>query len=149
MTILTHGAAISLLGVLQSYSEFSSLRNFLNSSSSTTSLITNANNFTFFAPNNAAIQSYIAENPTALTDGSLEAVLQYSLLKGGYPSLSFTDTPRFAASNLVNSTYANVTGGQAAELILGDDGRPQVVSGNRSISNSPSTVCLQELSLKN
>ena len=136
----THGSAITLLQVLQSYSELSTLYSYINGSSNLTSLVSNPNNFTFLAASNDAIESFIVQNPNTLTADLLEATLQYSLLKGGYPTLSFSNTPQFVASNLVNATYANVTGGQAVELSLDSSGTPQVVSGNRSISTSTSTV---------
>ena len=71
----------------------------------------------------------------------LEATLQYSLLQGGFPSLSITKEPQFVPSNLVHATYSNVTGGQRVELVLGSDGTPGVVTSNQSISTSTSTVC--------
>jgi hypothetical protein len=140
--LVTHGVSITLLGVLQSYTELSDLYRFVNASSTATGLLASADNFTFFAPNNDAIQTLIAENSSALADGSFEATLQYSLLKGGFPTLSFSNGAQFVASNLMNSIFANVTDGQAVELVLGDNGRPQAITGNKSVSTSLSTVCL-------
>lgn len=132
--------AITLLQVLQSYSELSSLSGYVNASANATALLANANNFTFFAASNAAIAKFATQNSNALAEDVLEATLQYALVKGGYPSLSFSDTPQFAASNLVNGTYANVTGGQAMELVLGSSGSLEVISGNKTISTAPATV---------
>lgn len=146
-TLVVHAISITLLGVLQSYPELRDLYRSVNASSNATSLLASANNFTFFAPNNNAIQSAINENPDVLTDGSFEAILQYSLLKGGYPTLSFSNVSQFVSSNLINSTYSNVTDGQAVELLKGENGRPEVVTGNKSISTSPSTVCLPDFGL--
>lgn len=139
--LVTHGVSITLLGVLQSYPELGNLYSFVNASANTSSLLASANNFTFFAPNNDAIQRVITQNPSSLTDGSFDAIVQYSLLHGGYPTLSFSNISQFVASNLINSTYTNVTGGQAVELVLSDNARPQAVTGNGTISTSPSTVC--------
>lgn len=147
-TLVTHGSAITpitLLQVLQSYPELSTLHSHVNASSNATSLLSSANNFTFLAPNNDAIDSFISQNPHALTEDLLEAILQYSLLRGGFPALSFSNTSRFVSSNLVNASYANVTGGQAAELVLSTSGTPQVVTGNKSISTSILTVCPKSL----
>lgn len=132
--------AITLLQVLESYSELASLASYVNSSEQATALLANANNFTFLAPSNAAIAKFTGNNPNVLTQDLLEATHEYSLLKGGYPSLSFTETPQFVSSNLVNGTYANVTGGQVVQLISNSDGQNQVLTGNKSISISSTAV---------
>jgi hypothetical protein len=144
LTLVTPGSCITLLGVLQSYPELSTLYSYVNSntnaSTNATSLLSNANNFTFLAPSNTAIKNLLASNADALTPDLVNALLQYSLLNGGYPSLSFTNESQFVASNLNNASYANVTGGQAVELVLGADGEPNIVTGNKSISTAPGTV---------
>jgi uncharacterized surface protein with fasciclin (FAS1) repeats len=129
---------------LQSYPELSTLYNYVNGNGSTngTGLLGNANNFTFLAPSNTAINNYLANNPDALTKDLVDALLQYSLLNGGYPSLSFTNNSQFVASNLNNASYANVTGGQAVELILNANGEPMIITGNKSVSTAPGTVRL-------
>lgn len=134
-------AAISVLDVLKSQPQLSVFYGYVNGSTNGTNLLRSANNFTLLAPSNDAIIAFLAKNPTALTKDAIDATIQYSLLQGGYPSLSFTDTPQFAATNLQNATYSNVTGGQRVELILGSSGQPQAVSGNKSVSASPTTVC--------
>jgi hypothetical protein len=143
-TLVTPASCITLLGVLQTYPELSTLYSYVNgnnnASTNATSLLSNANNFTFLAPSNTAIKNLLASNADALTPDLVNALLQYSLLNGGYPSLSFTNESQFVASNLNNASYANVTGGQAVELVLGADGEPNIVSGNKSISTSPGTV---------
>lgn len=148
LTLVTPGSCITLLGVLQSYPELSTLYSYVNGNGSTngTGLLGNANNFTFLAPSNTAIKNYLASNPDALTKDLVDALLQYSLLNGGYPSLSFTNNSQFVASNLNNASYANVTGGQAAELILNVNGEPTIITGNKSVSTASGTVCLSPLS---
>ena len=141
-TLIVQCACISLLGVLQNQPELSTLYGYVNASSNGSSLLGSANNFTFLAPSNKAIANLLARDPTALSKNVLDATLQYSLLHGGYPSLSFTNTSQFVTTNLNNASYANVTGGQRIELLLGSNGEPHIVSGNKSISQSPSTVCL-------
>ncbi|KAF8855939.1 FAS1 domain-containing protein [Acephala macrosclerotiorum] len=135
--------AITLLQVLRSYSDLSSLSGYVNASANATALLANANNFTFLAASNAAIAKFATQNSNALAEDVLEATLEYALLKGGYPSLSFSQTPQFAATNLVNGSYANVTGGQAMELVLGSSGSLEVISGNKTLSISPASdiVC--------
>ena len=140
-TLATGGSAITLIDVLSSYPELSALHSWANASSNVTSLLASANNFTFLAATNDAVGKYLSRFPNNLTEDVLEATFQYSLLRGGFPSLSFTNTSQFVATNLVNARYANVTGGQAVELVLGAGGNPQVVTGNRSIATSTSAVC--------
>jgi len=146
-TLATRGYAITLIDVLASHPELSTLHGYVNASSSVTSLLASANNFTFLAPTNDAVGKYLSKFPNNLTEDVLEATFQYSLLRGGFPSLSFTNTPQFVATNLVNASYANVTGGQTVELVLGADGNPQVVTGNKSTATSTSVVCLKSLFL--
>jgi hypothetical protein len=138
-TLVASGSAITLIEVLSSYPQLSSLYTYINSSSTLTSLLANSNDFTFLAPSNDAIASFNSQNPGVLSQ-TWEANIQYNLLQGSFPTLSFSDTPQFVASDLVNGSYANVTSGQAVELVLGSDGTPQVVTGNKSISTSTSTV---------
>jgi hypothetical protein len=138
-TLVAYGSAITLIEVLSSYPQLSSLYSYINSSSTVTSLLANSNDFTFLAPSNDAIASFNSQNPDVLSRTWL-ANVQYGLLQGGFPTLSFSDTPQFVASNLVNGSYANVTSGQAVELVLGSDGTPEVVTGNKSISTSTAAV---------
>lgn len=144
-TFVANGFAISLIQVIQSRPELSILNTYINNSTNITNFLSNANNFTFLAPNNNAVGSFLSNNPNVLTAGLLDATFQYSLLRGGYPKLSFTNTSQFPVSNLVNSTYSNVTAGQAVELVLDGNGSPQVVSGNKSIGTPSTTVRLLKL----
>lgn len=140
LTITTPCSARSLLEVLQTTPDLSSIYSHINASSNLTKYLADANNFTFLAPSNSAIDRFVSSNSKNLSNDLLEATVQYSLLRGGFPSLSFSNTSQFAASNLVNTTYANVTGGQAVELVLATNGTAQVVSGNKTIGAATSTV---------
>jgi hypothetical protein len=145
-TLASHGWAITLLQVLQTYPQLSSLNTLVNSSANATALLANSNNFTFLAPSNNAISSFNSQNPGVLNGTQLLPNIQYGLLKGGYPSLSITSTPQFIQSNLSAPEYANVTGGQAVELVLGSDGTPEFISGNGSISKSTAAVSFKNSS---
>ena len=147
-TLVSHGWAVSLLEVLQSYPQLSSLYTLVNSSSNATALLANANNFTFLAPSNDAISKFNAQNAGVLNGTQLVSNIQYGLLKGVYPALSISSTPEFVQSSLSDSTYANVTGGQAVELVLGSDGAPEAITGNRSISTSSGSVSPKRPSLR-
>lgn len=132
--------AVSLLQVLQNYSELSSLYSYVNASSRATSFLTAANNFTFLAPSNTAIAKYIFHNPQVLTEDLLDATFQYSLLEGKYPSLSISELPQIVHSSLDNVTYSNVTGGQSLQLARNSDGTLEILSGNKTTSKSTTEV---------
>jgi hypothetical protein len=117
LTLVSHGFAITLLEVIATYPQLSTLNTYVNVTSNVTSLLTSANNFTFLAASNTAISSFISDNPNVLTNDLLQATLQYSLLKGGYPTLSFSNVSQFVPTNLVNASYANVTGGQVCGFL--------------------------------
>ncbi|KAG0646823.1 hypothetical protein D0Z07_6170 [Hyphodiscus hymeniophilus] len=130
---------ITPLQALQSFPQLSTFQSYIDASPNFTSLLSNANNFTLLAPTNDAFATFTSQNGNLLNSTLLEATLQYSLLNGSFPTLSFTNASQFAATNLNNATYSNVTGGQRIELVLGSDGAPQVLTGNRSISTSTTT----------
>ncbi|PVH77458.1 FAS1 domain-containing protein, partial [Cadophora sp. DSE1049] len=102
-----------------------------------------SNNFTFLAPSNDAISALIQSKGNAtLHEDLLLASVQYGMLKGGYPTLSFTNNSQFASTNLASPKYANVTGGQTVELITDEIGNPEVVSGNKvSASVGDELIC--------
>jgi hypothetical protein len=120
LTLVSHGFAITLLEVIATYPQLTTLNTYINVTSNITSLLTNANNFTFLAASNQAITNFIGNNPNILTNDLLQATLQYSLLKGGYPTLSFSNVSQFAPTNLVNASYANVTGGQVCDFFISE-----------------------------
>jgi hypothetical protein len=135
--------AITPLQAIQSFPQLSTLQNYINASSNFTSLLTSANNFTLLAPSNDAFTAFINQNGN-FTNDQLEANLQYSLLQGGFPKLSFSNTTQFVATDLNNATYSNVTGGQRVELVLGSDGSPEVLSSNKSTSTITSAVSFED-----
>lgn len=143
--LVSQATAITPLQAIASYPQLSTLQTYITASSNFSSLLTNANNFTFFAPNNDAWAAFANQNGNITNSALLEATLNYSLLLGGYPALSFSNTSQFVPTNLVNGTYTNVTGGQRVELLLGSDGTPQVLTSNKTISASTSTVRRENL----
>lgn len=126
----TFGAVV--LTVLDQTEELSALNSYVTNSSILTKLLSSADNFTFLAPSNAAIEEWLSSSDTLTTD-VIDTTLTYHLLHGRFPTLSFTPEPQFVHSFLENITYANVTGGQVVEL-LSQNGQAQVGSGNKSIS---------------
>ena len=136
--------AITPLQAIQSFPQLSTLLSYINASPNFSSLLTSANNFTLLAPSNDAFAAFVNQSGNFTSNGQLEANLQYSLLQGGFPKLSFSNTSQFVASNLHNATYSNVTGGQRIELVLGSDGSPEVLSSNKSISSLTSAVSVED-----
>ena len=138
--LASHGWAITLLEVLQTFPQLSALNALVNSSAPATALLANSQNFTFLAPSNTAISNFNSQFPGLLNSSLLLPTIQYGLLKGSLPTLSITDTPQFIQSNLSGSAYANVTGGQVVELVKASDGTAEFISGNRSISKNAAAV---------
>jgi hypothetical protein len=138
--LASHGWAITLLEVLQTYPQLSALNTLVNSNASATALLANSQNFTFLAPSNTAISNFNSQFPGLLNSSLLLPTIQYGLLKGIYPTLSITHTPQFIQSNLSGTAYANVTGGQVVELVTASDGTAEFISGNGTISKNAAGV---------
>lgn len=141
LALINHVCALSLLEVLASYEELSTVYTQINASAALVSLLEGADGFTFFAPTNNAIEAFMKAQRNTSQDAVFQATIQYSLVKGGFPRVSFTDEPQFVPTNLVDAKFSNVTGGQVVELVE-SNGKPQVISGNRSISTLTTSVCV-------
>lgn len=129
--LLHSSQALSLIEVLASTPELSTLYERVNSSTVINPLLAAADDFTFFAPSNTAIATFLKSQLNATSDAAFQALIQYSLVKGGFARVSFTEEPQFVKSNLVDAKYANVTGGQALELVE-RGGQAVVISGNQT-----------------
>jgi len=94
------------------------------------SLLTNAKNITILAPNNAALNAVLNATGSSLASdpGAVAALLSYHVLNGTYYSSQIKNISAFIPTLLTNSSYANVTGGQVVESILGH-GNVSVISG--------------------
>ncbi|KAK0101777.1 hypothetical protein ONS95_006930 [Cadophora gregata] len=124
--------AITLLELIGTTPELSTLYSYVNGSANAANFLASSNNFTFLAPNNDAISALIQSKGNAtLTEDLLLASVQYGMVKGGFPTLSFSNNSQFVSTNLAGPKYANVTGGQTVELVTDEIGNPQVVSGNK------------------
>ena len=133
----------SLITTLQSKSELSTLNSYINASSKLQNLFSTASDYTFLAPSNDAIKSWISTRSTPPAQDEIEAILTYHLVNGSFPTVSFTDQPQFAPTHLTNSSYSNVTispAGQRVELLLGSERQPQIVSSNQTISTVQTKV---------
>jgi uncharacterized surface protein with fasciclin (FAS1) repeats len=136
----------SIIPTLESYSDLSTLSAYVNGSTKLYNLLNTATNFTFLAPTNDAITQWIAAqgNSTPAAD-IIEATLSYHLLNGSWPTVDFTSEPQFAATNLNNASYSNVTifpGGQRVELIESSVGDPEFISSNKTATTISAKVCI-------
>jgi hypothetical protein len=95
--------------ILSSYSQLSRLSTLVESLPLLVQQFNSADNFTFLAPTNDAISSWLTTNRSM---DYIQAALQYHLLNGTYPSASISSTPIFIPTALTNPSYCNVTGGQ-------------------------------------
>ncbi|KAE8441548.1 hypothetical protein EG329_004856 [Mollisiaceae sp. DMI_Dod_QoI] len=133
----------ALLSILQSTpATLSTLNSFINSSTTLKSLLSTANNFTFLAPNNDAFKNWLAEQGSTPSQDIIDATITYHLLNGGFPTVLFSSTPRIVPSNLKDPKFANVTTGQAVELLSAGKAS-EFISGSKTVSTitSPDIVC--------
>lgn len=74
-------------------------------------------NYTILAPSDGAFAAYVAAGGDVKGSGDLRALLEYHILQGLHPSLTFDATPQFLPTILTNQTFTNVTGGQVVEVV--------------------------------
>ncbi|KAI0398864.1 FAS1 domain-containing protein [Xylaria palmicola] len=93
--------------------------------------LNNAQNVTFLAPNNDALDAIMNNsNGTnssvpASSQGGIEALLSYHVLNGTYYASNFTNTSQFIPTRLTNTSYTNLTGGQVVECL--SEGQENVI----------------------
>lgn len=141
LPLVPHVCGLSLLEALAQYPELSTLSSKVKAAPVLTSLLGGADGFTFFAPTNTAIEALLRGQFNTTADATLQAIVQYSLVKGAFPSVSFTNESLFIPTNLVDAKYSNVTGAQVVELVE-KDGEQHVISGNRTVSKLITAVSL-------
>ncbi len=125
----------TILNILSAHPQLSSLSALVNSLPLLVHQFNSADNFTFLAPTNDAISSWLATNRS--TD-YIQAALQYHLLNGTFTSASIPSTPVFLPTALTNNSYCNVTGGQKVKA--SNDGHLSFGSALQTTSNALSTV---------
>lgn len=134
----TQISALTLLELLKATPELSTLYNRINASTYLTGFLQNSSDFTLLAPSNDAFIK--GSGSGNMTDDQFTAFVQYSMLRGAFPKLSLGTERQFVNSNLNNSNFANVTGGQAVGLGIGGKGQVEVLSGNGTVSDSSKNV---------
>jgi uncharacterized surface protein with fasciclin (FAS1) repeats len=118
----------SLTDALGSLPQLSNLTTFLGLYPDLVSQLSGATNITILAPNNAAFAALLntTAGAAAANDTELvQAILQYHVLSGTYPSFNGTSFP---VTSLSAPAYTNVTGGQVVQAV-GDDSGVSFYSG--------------------
>lgn len=83
-----------------------------------------ATNVTVLAPTNEAFQAYLESvgvELSAVTSDQVAALLQYHVLNGTYQAANITESPVFVNTLLTNTSYTNVTDGQAVGARVEED----------------------------
>jgi hypothetical protein len=125
----------TILDIISTNPQLSDLSRLVNSHPFLVQQFKSADNFTFLAPTNDAISSWLATNPPS---DDIQATLQYHLLNGTFPIVSIPSTPIFIPTALTNQSYCNVTGGQ--RVMVSNDGHLLFGSALQTTSNAVSTV---------
>jgi hypothetical protein len=109
-------SAQSLTKALSQQPSLSNLTTYLGLFPSLVTQLESLKNVTLLAPNNQAFEALLNSTPSlASNPGLLESVLTYHVLNGSYAN--FSSSAAFIHTALMNTTYANVTGGQVVEAI--------------------------------
>jgi uncharacterized surface protein with fasciclin (FAS1) repeats len=99
--------------------------------------LSSADNFTFIAPTNGALSTWLSTNRS---QDLLEATLTYHLLQGTYASTSLKDHPKIIPTALTNTSFTNVTAGQRVKAY--NNGHVIIESGLKNSSNVITPVSL-------
>lgn len=86
-----------------------------------------------------AFKKWLAEQGSAPRQDVIDATITYHLLHGGFPTVLFTSKPQFVPSAMTTTAFANVTTGQAVELISSGK-TSQLITGSKTVSTITSPV---------
>ena len=136
LSLVTHvSGQQSLMKVLSSNLDLTTLYHYVNASASLTDLFLSLNNVTLLAPSNAAFTGLLeSRSGKALSNAELEELLRYHILDENFTTKSWSSTPQFVPTFLKDPKYTNVTGGQVVELVSDSQGNPQILSWNKTVS---------------
>lgn len=107
------------------------------------STLAEATNVTVLAPTNEAFQAYLESvgvQLSAVTEDQVAALLQYHVLNGTVLAANITESPTFVNTLLTNTTYANVTDGQAISAQVQNDS-VIITSGLKTEATVVQPVC--------
>lgn len=134
------GSALLLLETITSLPQLSRLQSYISQLPRLSAELSKVDNYTFLAPTNAALDQWLgAESPGPTLD-DIEATLFYHLLHGIYPVATFSSSSQFVSTFLTNTSYTNVTSGQAVQLLLNRSQQPVIRSGNVTNTSITTTV---------
>jgi uncharacterized surface protein with fasciclin (FAS1) repeats len=133
-------SAQSLTAALSNQSSLSSLVGF---ASYIPASLLSATNITVLAPSNAAFAAFLNSSAAAgiaTNNASISALLSYHILNGTYYASEIASNATFVPTELNNTAYANVTGGQRVEAIL-EGSNVTIISGLLQNSTVTTAVC--------
>ncbi|KAJ2988158.1 hypothetical protein NUW58_g4121 [Xylaria curta] len=131
-------------------SSLSSLNSLLQMNPQFLQSVGNAQNVTFLAPNNNAIDSFMnntnSSSPIS-SPGDLAALLNYHFLNGTYYPSNIGNTSQFIPTLLTNSSYTNLTDGQRVECLNDNNNltfisalRQNITAGTNNINFTGGTI---------
>ncbi|KAI0530074.1 FAS1 domain-containing protein [Xylaria digitata] len=116
-------------------STLSSLNSLLQQNPQLLQSLGNAQNVTFLAPNNDALNAIMNNNTNSSfpisSPGDLDALLRYHVLNGTYYASDFGNTSQFIPTQLTNASYTNVTDGQRVECLADSNNNVTFISALR------------------
>ncbi|RWA04842.1 hypothetical protein EKO27_g10266 [Xylaria grammica] len=120
-------------------STLSSLNTLLQQNPQFLQSIGNAQNVTFLAPNNDALNAIMNNTNSSSPNSSspisspadIDALLRYHVLNGTYYASNIDNTSQFIPTRLTNTSYTNVTGGQRVECISDGNNNVTFISALR------------------
>ncbi|KAI1174419.1 FAS1 domain-containing protein [Nemania sp. FL0916] len=125
LSIATAQSPTSLTDALGSQnSSLSSLNTLLQQNPQYLSALGSTQNVTFLAPNNDAVAAFMNStnsSSSSLSPGDLGALLSYHVLNGTYYPSNITNTSQFIPTQLLNTTFTNLTDGQRVECLTRDN----------------------------
>ncbi|KAI0413091.1 FAS1 domain-containing protein [Xylaria grammica] len=120
-------------------STLSSLNTLLQQNPQFLQSIGNAQNVTFLAPNNDALNAIMSNTNSSSPNSSspisspadIDALLRYHVLNGTYYASDIGNTSQFIPTRLTNTSYTNVTGGQRVECVSDGNNNVTFISALR------------------
>ncbi|GAW23840.1 hypothetical protein ANO14919_134170 [Xylariales sp. No.14919] len=120
-------------------STLSSLNTLLQQNPQFLQSIGNAQNVTFLAPNNDALNAIMSNTNSSSPNSSspisspadIDALLRYHVLNGTYYASNIGNTSQFIPTRLTNTSYTNVTGGQRVEFVSDGNNNVTFISALR------------------
>ncbi|KAL9115182.1 MAG: hypothetical protein Q9227_000976 [Pyrenula ochraceoflavens] len=128
----------SLQSTVDNNPDLKSLSYYLNLYPDLLSRLNSAQNITFLAPSNDAIQSALGDQKSQYSQakiyGWIDQIIEYHTLNGSLPSSHIIEAAHFKKSWLNDSTWTSVSGGQVVGYVL-QNNTPVFQSGVKTVTN--------------